>query len=106
MFIKFTSLLTNTSFHEVPPSLSPSLSHTPTLRKKDSFFVKAEPEAAKLKRKATVHFSDEEELVKAQKGVTVAPEKDTSVIFEPVRTATVTLKIYIAYLHMLFNFLP
>ena len=56
----------------------------------DLLLVAARPEAPKLKRKATVHFSKEEKeldkLKKGQKGA--APEKDTSVIFGPVRTVT------------------
>lgn len=83
------------------------------------FFMADKPgslsEAAKLKRKAMVmHFSEdsaeEEELDKPetqkaqipQKGPGAAPEKDTSVIFGPVRTAT--LKTCITNLHIQFNF--
>ena len=75
---------------------------------KEDFFpvaAKPEPEAAKLKRKAaTVHFSEEEEKLdeqkKGRKGASAAPEKDTSVIFSPVRTVTLkfVLPTYIYYL--------
>ena len=58
------------------------------------FLEAAKPEAAKLKRKATVHFSSEEEgdLDKRKKGLKgAAPEKDTSVIFGPVRAVTLII---------------
>ena len=65
----------------------------PKVPKEDSFLVMAKPVATTLKRKATVHVSEEEEgLYKPEKGQKGAePEKDTSVIFRPVRT--VALKI-------------
>ena len=74
MFLKNYIILV-TSFHTKVPT-------------EDFLAAAAKPEAAKLKRKATlaVHSSEEEGELdkpeKARKGA--APEKDTSVIFGPV----------------------